>query len=508
MNTRLLRGLLVLFVLFCLCAGAAMAEETGLPADALVYIRQAYPGVEIAVYSVSGDSCALALRREGGYTLVLLRKTEAGYAVEVENPMALHADSAPILYLEGASDSLFITYIGQENGLGLQDSVTYHALRGNASGIWMIADMVFRGNWQPVEETFVTLDGDRLRVSQYWVDENDNIIRQFELMPLSAPWLAEEGLLSAFDCSDYLQPPLYDDVSPILARCVRECIPGVESVERACLVPAGLLSICRMDDGTRRVMICESSTGGGIDITTSAPLPDGVSLDTVHSYRNVILNVSGDNTTCLTRQSDGRFSLTNVQGRDIVQLGSDWVMTPEDTFLFGAHPWNDLSTLDFTTIPWTYEQAAKAFDTDGWAVVNNPDPADRLNLHVRADKSAESLGKYYNGAPVRVLERGDEWSRVSVLGVEGYMMTRYLAFGQDMTSVVKAYPELSSLETRENKGTPIYARPDDSQQPVAYATISFYDWIVGLSGSYYHVMERDTGVHGYIRATELWPGNG
>ena len=43
-----------------------------------------------------------------------------------------------------------------------------------------------------------------------------------------------------------------------------------------------------------------------------------------------------------------------------------------------------------------------------YAVVNNPDPADMLNLRVKPDTGAISLGKFYNGTPVTILRTEGE----------------------------------------------------------------------------------------------------
>lgn len=66
-------------------------------------------------------------------------------------------------------------------------------------------------------------------------------------------------------------------------------------------------------------------------------------------------------------------------------------------------------------------------------MVDNQGPWDRrLNLRTRPDKSAASLGRYYTGTRVRVLEDLGEWSHVSIemgtrrVPVEGYMMNAYL----------------------------------------------------------------------------------
>lgn len=62
-----------------------------------------------------------------------------------------------------------------------------------------------------------------------------------------------------------------------------------------------------------------------------------------------------------------------------------------------------------------------------YKTVNNPKPADRLNLRETASEYAKSLGKYSNGTQVEVLGimiRG--WYHVRVDGVMGYMMGKYL----------------------------------------------------------------------------------
>ena len=80
------------------------------------------------------------------------------------------------------------------------------------------------------------------------------------------------------------------------------------------------------------------------------------------------------------------------------------------------------------------------------AVVNNPNPADRLNLRTAASSGAASLGKYYNGVAVYVLQVvNSDWVKVRIgesgAGVaEGYMMRRYLAFASQADRVRSAIP--------------------------------------------------------------------
>lgn len=52
---------------------------------------------------------------------------------------------------------------------------------------------------------------------------------------------------------------------------------------------------------------------------------------------------------------------------------------------------------------------------NAYAVVHNPDAADRLNLRAAPNKEAESLGKYYNGVGVQILEElNNGWVRVRI----------------------------------------------------------------------------------------------
>jgi|GEM_PF-1898768 len=82
-------------------------------------------------------------------------------------------------------------------------------------------------------------------------------------------------------------------------------------------------------------------------------------------------------------------------------------------------------------IPTNRLQVAMLLDEETdrmYAVVNNPDYHDRLHLRREASTKAGSLGRYYNGTQVEVLDYGDQWCRVRVDGREGYMMSQYLLF--------------------------------------------------------------------------------
>lgn len=60
------------------------------------------------------------------------------------------------------------------------------------------------------------------------------------------------------------------------------------------------------------------------------------------------------------------------------------------------------------------------------AVVNNPGSGQVLNLRAEPSMGSRVLGQYHNGDYVKVVGVGTEWHRVSINGVEGYMMAKYV----------------------------------------------------------------------------------
>ena len=85
-----------------------------------------------------------------------------------------------------------------------------------------------------------------------------------------------------------------------------------------------------------------------------------------------------------------------------------------------------------------------------YAIVQNPNAADRLNLRAAPNKEAESLGKYYNGVGVQILEElNNGWVRVRIgnRGVaEGYMMKAYLQY-DNTQAVAAAMPTYTSTSS-------------------------------------------------------------
>lgn len=75
-------------------------------------------------------------------------------------------------------------------------------------------------------------------------------------------------------------------------------------------------------------------------------------------------------------------------------------------------------------------------NVSGWYVVVNPNPGDRLHLRAKPSTGSKSLGQYFNGTQVKILDNDwdAEFLHVRVDGQEGYMMRQFLRkieFGPD-----------------------------------------------------------------------------
>ena len=245
----------------------------------------------------------------------------------------------------------------------------------------------------------------------------------------------------------------------------------------------------------------------GWKMTVSTPLPEGTCLG-VENFVSSLGIGGGYDLVSLKPYADGRWgvSLRYPDDQGLFRVGENWIFEESGApLLVGDHPWSDITTIDWSSLPNSYEDALSKVDHSNWALVNNPDPKDRLHLRVKPDRKSDSLGKYYNGAPVHILENKGEWARVDILGVEGWMMTKYLAIGEDMKGVKYAGPQLQTVEG----GATLYAQPEENSACLAAQEYFSGMQVIGIvNEQWYHVWFYEDGAGGYFRADELWEGNG
>ena len=185
-----------------------------------------------------------------------------------------------------------------------------------------------------------------------------------------------------------------------------------------------------------------------------------------------------------------------------------------DSYVYGAHPFYNVEAVDFAAFPETYAEMLAQVDSTNWAVVNNPNPTDRLHLRTEPDRKSVSLGKFYNRTPVYVDEIRGEWAHVTIgRDLSGWMLTDYLAFGADMDKVACAIPQMTVKDEHQEYGADefvyeyrVFAAPDLSADTMRWNSMESY-YLIGVSGEFYIIMNSEEAI-GYIPQDWLWAGNG
>lgn len=136
------------------------------------------------------------------------------------------------------------------------------------------------------------------------------------------------------------------------------------------------------------------------------------------------------------------------------------------------------------------------------AVVENPNPSDRLNLRVGPDKSCTSLGKYYNGVEVEFLfgtENAESWRHVIIEGVVGYVDSSFLDFSSDGGYVY--LPPLAKVQGTSN-GLELRSEPIETADSKGTYENGMVVEVLAVCGSYAHVRTQE-GICGYMALKQL-----
>lgn len=160
---------------------------------------------------------------------------------------------------------------------------------------------------------------------------------------------------------------------------------------------------------------------------------------------------------------------------------------------------------DFVSIPRKLDALKQALNQSNWAVVRNPNPEDRLYLRPEAGNRDKSLGKFYNGTPVKVLETQGDWCHVKIGpdGPEGWMMKKYLVFGIQMNSVEIAFPVKELKEEYQNETA--WSDPEKTNH---HGVLKDHTWhIMGVFENQY-ILFDDNGNCAYAPVDWFWEGNG
>ncbi len=372
---------------------------------------------------------------------------------------------------------------------------------------------------QSTDAVYARLTGTTLEVKRALFAPGGAITQEIDLMPLPLSQALSQRLAGASLEALLSDGSLTDDFYLEDGALDTGRIPVTDSVVEADLQAQGLILLTQDAQGARKVSVVtydEAQDRYVLQAQTPA-LPQRASLDTAHSTENELI-VNLDNHAVSYRgcadglwrmdwdmgsSESGSFSYA-VSYCGIEMSNSESEEQKRSIGSFGMLLLNDLNP---DALPNSAEQARALVDATGWAAVNNPDPADRLHLRAAANREAESLGKFYNGTPVQVLERQSDWARVNVGvdGLEGWMMASYLAFGEDANQVAPAFPQLIYREERETCGA---YRQKDLKEPVSLDAGNGGYAVVGVVDDELYILLTDLGDVGYVPQEWMWEGNG
>ena len=274
-----------------------------------------------------------------------------------------------------------------------------------------------------------------------------------------------------------------------------------------------LVLLTEDEAGQRRVAVAYQAPGGTYTVEETKVLPADSGLDLFHAGQDEIyVECNQQAWIAGFDRTDSGWKLAWVFG-DGVDYFIHWGniscsgnIPDRDSRIVGSLDNIDLMTTDFTNIPLTLDALKQAINREDWAVVNNPNPEDRLYLRPKAGERDASLGKFYNGTPVRVLETKKDWCRVKIgaNGPEGWMMKKFLAFGEQMNSVETAFPALDLLEEYWEKGEG-WADPEKKHSA---GPLKDHTWhIMGVLDDLY-ILFDDAGSCVYAPMNWFWAGNG
>lgn len=246
------------------------------------------------------------------------------------------------------------------------------------------------------------------------------------------------------------------------------------------------------------------SESGEWSFVESTPLPEGAILGDDNLYYS--LRIPTDEYSIgvtLAPFHDGSWGVStiNYSYNEPIRIGRNWISDwyPLWGYL-GNHPWSDITVIDWTTLPRTYDEAVAQVDSSRWALVKD---AFAL-LYSSPDDNADILGEYVSGAPVCIAEPGDEYTRVLIGQAEGWMLTEQLAFNEEIFEVHSL--DTAFLTTEE---TLVYTQPDETSHAYLLAE-QFPDvYVLGtVPGNWAHIWLADIDLYGYVSQDSFSYGDG
>lgn len=395
-------------------------------------------------------------------------------------------------------------------------AITEQALAGYFPG-YTLRDYSALRNQEYTQVAYSRVENGLLYIkwAEFWAGREEPQVVDCMPVPLSPELLSR---LETEEFDDLVQCTQYNSLFWTEDGVDVDRLPVEGTVIECALKTQSLMVLTEDEAGLRRLWEVTLQEDGYAARCT-VPLPKGARVDTPHDAgTDVTLEWYEGN----VKDGKERYAIYEQYVDGVWRLSSEYF---ESTFVHAAFAWinvylpdleqrryvgtlrhNELFASDPAQLPNSVEALPAAMDKTGWAVVNNPDPADRLHLRVSPERGATSLGKFYNGTPVQVLEERGDWVQVEI-GLDGnltgWMMKKYLAFGEAMDQVQPAW--LQKFYRQESGPQLLYPSAKE-ENPQVLDTGSFQ--VVGVVEDDWYILLTDWGQTGYVPQSWLFDGNG
>lgn len=493
--------------------------SSGLQPDGSAYTKT--PGFDIW----NGEGCRMSFcfsEGDQGFDFVGYRGEHSDYDVMVSPGGDEMVQLA--FYRDGQLDSRFRVYDSlfrmpgltelpaQPEQARLLEAVSPERLAARQEGYtlrWYSSDGVLEDTM--VETAYSKVENGFLTVRWVYYQAGGSIQREFSSFPIplskgfqqkleTEPFnqLMSLGYSSEFSTDDFLDPSLLPVSGKILQNHLQSEV---------------LLLLTEDETGKRLIEITQDENGV-YAIRRSPVLPSDIWLDTFHAGEsNLLLDWNQqDHQAGFRRAFNGQWRLSWLtcygESEDLnCSFGlNTCTLMDTDTMKVGTLPFDPFAD-ELTALPSTLEELNARLDRTDLAVVCNPDPNDRLHLRTKPSREADSLGKFWNGTPVRVLGERDGWCQVAI-GTDGrltgWMLKKYLVTGLKMDQVTPCFSQQILREDEAETKTPIYTDLTLTEQ---YCTHSSWH-LMGVVNDWLYVVVTDEGETGYAPMEWFFDGNG
>lgn len=493
--------------------------SSGLQPDGSAYTKT--PGFDIW----NGEGCRMSFcfsEGDQGFDFVGYRGEHSDYDVMVSPGGDEMVQLA--FYRDGQLDSRFRVYDSlfrmpgltelpaQPEQARLLEAVSPERLAARQEGYtlrWYSSDGVLEDTM--VETAYSKVENGFLTVRWVYYQAGGSIQREFSSFPIplskefqqkleTEPFnqLMSLGYSSEFSADDFLDPSLLPVSGKILQNHLQSEV---------------LLLLTEDETGKRLIEITQDENGV-YTIRRSPVLPSDIWLDTFHAGESDLLLDwnQQDHQAGFRRTFNGQWRLSWLtcygENEDLnCSFGlNTCTLMDTDTMKVGTLPFDPFAD-DLTALPSTLEELNARLDRTKLAVVCNPDPNDRLHLRTKPSREANSLGKFWNGTPVRVLNERDGWCQVEI-GTDGrltgWMLKKYLVTGAKMDQVTPCFSQQTLRDDKAETETPIYT---DLSLKERYCTHSGWA-LMGVVNDWLYVVVTDEGETGYAPMEWFFDGNG